>query len=553
VSNNLEIGQQYGVGPSAKTAALWLTGWQDNGTNLLSGTTWSQTVGGDGTLCFIDYTNDNNMYASYPYGTLYFSNNGGGRWRTVGTDITEAGPWVTPWLEDPVTANTVYAGYSNVWKSTDQGTRFTQISTWAADSSQMTCIVVAPSNVNYIYASQDSLLYYTANGGTTWTNITGALPVNNAGIYALGVSPTNPQKIWVCFSGYSANNKVYESTNAGGSWTNLSGGLPNLPVNCIVYQAGSPDGIYVGTDQGIYYHDTIIGGWVDYSNGLPNTVVQDLKISKASNQLLAATYGRGTWETATYTSPTNAPVASFSAYPTAFCVGDTVQFTDLSTNQPDRWAWTFAGGNPATSNIENPTVGYATAGTYQVTLTASNINGSDSITKSSYITVYAIPPVPVITMKNDTLNCSPSTMSSYQWFYNNVLINGANQSSYIQSPYLSAGNYRIEITNSNGCSDSSSSYTVLSNGIANQSLTSNGVTLYPNPASGNVQLQLNSPEGNYTLKLTNILGQTLYSTSFYTMGIYSAGINLTPYGNGVYFITISGNCGEVTKKVVSCQ
>ncbi|HAA23196.1 MAG TPA: surface layer protein B, partial [Cytophagales bacterium] len=44
-------------------------------------------------------------------------------------------------------------------------------------------------------------------------------------------------------------------------------------------------------------------------------------------------------------------------------------------------------GSPASSSAQNPTVAYSTAGTYSVSLTATNADGSDSKTVSSYITV----------------------------------------------------------------------------------------------------------------------------------------------------------------------
>lgn len=83
----------------------------------------------------------------------------------------------------------------------------------------------------------------------------------------------------------------------------------------------------------------------------------------------------------------NPPVANFSANFTTIDVGDTVTFTDLSTNNPTAWSWSFPGGTPSTSTAENPTVTYNTAGTYNVTLTASNSAGSDAETKNGYITV----------------------------------------------------------------------------------------------------------------------------------------------------------------------
>ncbi|MCG8475918.1 MAG: PKD domain-containing protein [Cytophagales bacterium] len=82
-----------------------------------------------------------------------------------------------------------------------------------------------------------------------------------------------------------------------------------------------------------------------------------------------------------------APVADFSADGTNALEGATIQFSDESTNDPTAWSWTFEGGTPGTSTAQNPAVVYANAGTYQVSLTASNSAGSDTETKTGYITI----------------------------------------------------------------------------------------------------------------------------------------------------------------------
>lgn len=84
---------------------------------------------------------------------------------------------------------------------------------------------------------------------------------------------------------------------------------------------------------------------------------------------------------------TKKPVADFSADKTTINVGETVQFTDLSTNDPTGYAWKFDGGTPNTSTAQNPTVQYNTQGTYTVILNASNDGGGDSEVKEGYITV----------------------------------------------------------------------------------------------------------------------------------------------------------------------
>lgn len=69
------------------------------------------------------------------------------------------------------------------------------------------------------------------------------------------------------------------------------------------------------------------------------------------------------------------------------CPGNPIKFFDASTLYPTSWSWSFQGGTPATSSVKNPTVTWSTAGTYSVSLTATNPYGSGSITKTAFITI----------------------------------------------------------------------------------------------------------------------------------------------------------------------
>ncbi len=91
----------------------------------------------------------------------------------------------------------------------------------------------------------------------------------------------------------------------------------------------------------------------------------------------------------TVTSP-SPPVAKFTVSATTINVGQSVTFTDQSTNSPTSWSWTFAGGSPANSSDQNPVVTYNTPGTYDVTLTATNAGGNNTITKTAHITVNGV-------------------------------------------------------------------------------------------------------------------------------------------------------------------
>ena len=68
--------------------------------------------------------------------------------------------------------------------------------------------------------------------------------------------------------------------------------------------------------------------------------------------------------------------------------GYSLDFSDVSYGAPTAWEWSFQGGNPSVSNEKNPTnIQYDTPGTYSVSLTVSNAEGTHSRTMQHYITV----------------------------------------------------------------------------------------------------------------------------------------------------------------------
>ena len=73
------------------------------------------------------------------------------------------------------------------------------------------------------------------------------------------------------------------------------------------------------------------------------------------------------------------------------CAVFDVQFEDQSTNNPTSWSWTFPGGTPDTSSMQNPMVTYDSVGTFDVTLIATNNLGSDTLTLTDFIEVNTIP------------------------------------------------------------------------------------------------------------------------------------------------------------------
>lgn len=158
-------------------------------------------------------------------------------------------------------------------------------------------------------------LYLSENGGSTWRDITcGEL---SAAIYHAAISdiifdPTDPlqKTIWVTINGVWSNeyisppyNGIYRvlvTRDLGETWQDVSQGLPCVPVNKIIYQQGTDEGFYVGTDVGVFYWDKHAnnnsGMWQCFcSETFPVEIITDLKINYCERKLYASTFGRGIW------------------------------------------------------------------------------------------------------------------------------------------------------------------------------------------------------------------------------------------------------------------
>lgn len=103
-----------------------------------------------------------------------------------------------------------------------------------------------------------------------------------------------------------------------------------------------------------------------------------------SGNIIASDLETGLYVFSLNTSPL--PIAGFSGTPTTLCEGSSVSFADASLNGTT-YQWSFPGGSPSSSTSQNPTVTYNLSGSYDVTLIVTNSNGSDTLTKTAYISV----------------------------------------------------------------------------------------------------------------------------------------------------------------------
>jgi len=300
-SEGLQIHQIYRFGTSVTNSSLLIVGAQDNGSSRLNAGVWENVMGADGMECLIDYSDPDIMYATIYNGDLSKSTDGGNSFYNINGDITEYGGWVTPFIIHPTNPQILYAGYENIWKSTDRGESWTKISSFSGGSTQKT-MAISQSNPNTIYTISTYELNRTTDGGTTWSDLSGSIPSGAGALTYIAVHPTNSNTIVITSSGYSNGQKVYKSINGGSTWTNISGTLPNVPANCVTYENTLTEGLFVGTDLGVFYRNNNLTDWIAFNDGLPNVVVNEMEIHSATQKIRAATYGRGVWESDLYSS-----------------------------------------------------------------------------------------------------------------------------------------------------------------------------------------------------------------------------------------------------------
>ena len=289
ISAGMSMTQFYRFGGTPQNANYLIGGTQDNGTNLYNGV-WTHVLGADGMEAAVDPANQNIVYACRQNGGLCRSISGGSNFVSIVSNITGTGAWVTPYILDPVNPEILYAGYQDIWKSTDRGNFWTKLTNY--NGSTFRSLAVAKSNNNYIYAATSSSIYIATDGGANWTSITSGLP--GYSITYIDVSTTDANKLWITLSGYNAGYKIYYSSNAGNNWTNISGSLPNLPANCVAYL--HPDRLFIGMDVGVYYRDNTMSDWAPFMINMPNVEISEFEIHLPTNKIRAATYGRGIWE-----------------------------------------------------------------------------------------------------------------------------------------------------------------------------------------------------------------------------------------------------------------
>ncbi|MCK9593517.1 MAG: PKD domain-containing protein [Methanoregula sp.] len=408
---------------------------------------------------------------------------------------------------------------NDVWRSTDNGKIWSLVSGYApwAKRSKHSSVAMPDGSIVLMGGKDPTDSWYpykddvwrSTNYGASWTQKTNSAEWLSREGHSSVAMPDGSIVLMGGSHGGNYENETWRSTNNGATWTLMNGSSGwlardghtsvTMPDGSIVLMGGFNGGLkndtWRSTDNGqTWTLLNISSGW-SARNKHTCVVLPDGSIVLMGGYNYYATYKNDVWHLVpagssqqnpvhTYTVPGNysvtlqaynargfnstqkiryinvlgslsTPVANFSATPTTGTSPLTVKFTDTSTNSPIKWNWTFGDGSRVNASMQNPIHTYAAAGTYTVSLNATNAGGSNTSFKTNYITVYVPAPVANFTL-NVTSGLLPRTIqftdtstgipTSWNWSF------GDGTNTTVQNPvhtYRLAGNHTITLTATN--------------------------------------------------------------------------------------------------------
>lgn len=223
------------------------------------------------------------------------------------------------------------------------------------------------------------------------------------------------------------------------------------------------------------------------------------------------------------------------------CSGSTETYSVAPVAGATSYTWTLPSGWTGTSTTESiSVVAGSTAG--DITVTANNVCGSSPVTALT-INVNA-QPVPVISLSGSTtLTSTPAV--SYQWYFQGSPMSGWNNMTCMP---MQSGDYSVEVTDANGCVGTSAAFTFTGVGIGEIN-HANVLSVYPNPASGQLSVHATEDLINTEFTLFNMTGGVVLKT---ILADTENMIDLSAISEGVYFATAGGiNNKHITRITIS--
>ena len=212
------------------------------------------------------------------------------------------------------------------------------------------------------------------------------------------------------------------------------------------------------------------------------------------------------------------------------------------------------------SSLANPTISFDTAGTYNISLIATSAGGCiDTATK--ILTVLPNPTAgPMLGTTTSLIVATPYVYTvaqqpnhTYNWVVTNGIIAAGQGTNAATVQWLSngKGNLKAEVTNTQGCIDTTATQVTIGNVGLNETTSFNNLLVYPNPNNGSFSLSFTASQSELAeFSLVNLLGQKIWSEN----KLINQGENeikiITTLSPGIYYLRMTGESGEIINKIL---
>ena len=233
--------------------------------------------------------------------------------------------WNSPIALSPHDKNTLYFGGNVVFKSTDFGKSWEQISqdlttndiekqkdaggpvsienTTAEYYTTIITLAESPVQKGHVWVgTDDGNVQVTTDGGKNWSNLVKNIRgvPSNSPVSHVEPSRINAQTAYVSFERHMFDDfrpYIFKTTDGGKSWTAIAGNLPaKAYVQVVREDPKNPSLLYAGTEIGLFASYNSGKDWMPLNlKNLPNVSVHDIVVHPRENDLILATHGRSVW------------------------------------------------------------------------------------------------------------------------------------------------------------------------------------------------------------------------------------------------------------------
>jgi photosystem II stability/assembly factor-like uncharacterized protein len=320
----MAIGQFYGIAVDMRKPYRVYGGLQDNGswggpsaTYSDSGiqlNDWFRIAGADGFSCQCDPTDSDIVYAESQYGkALRINLKGKVTSKSIQPKAPKGAPvyrfnWSSPMLLSPHDPKTLYYGGNHLFKSTDRGDNWKEISPdlthgqpgkSESTGHTLTTIAESPLKAGVLWVgSDDGRIHVSKDGGDKWTEVTDKVRgvPNQRWISRLECSHHAEGTAYLAISRYRNDDRgpyLFKTTNYGQTWENITSNLPESgSVHVVRESSKNKNLLFAGTEFGLFASLDGGGSWHPMKAGLPTVAVHDLVIHPRDRDLVIGTHGR---------------------------------------------------------------------------------------------------------------------------------------------------------------------------------------------------------------------------------------------------------------------